>query len=65
VLKHEIETETEVESIEECVELELETLFNDEPSDSLSLFEKNMARVIDLNSRLSFMLSEVKDLLRK
>ena len=59
VLKHEVEIK------EESIELGLETLFHDEPSDALSRFEKNMLRVMDLNTRLSFMLSEVKDLLRK
>ncbi len=59
ILKRKIEVK------EESVELGLETLLNEEPSDALSLFERNMSKLMELNSRLSFMLSEVKDLLRK
>lgn len=63
VLKKQIESKEERQESSEL--LNIETLFNEEPFDELSYFDKNLLKVVELNSRLNFMLAEVKDLIRK
>lgn len=50
---------------ENSTALEIDRIFDDEPTDVLSQFERQLNQVLDLNYRISFLLKEVKDLIRK
>ncbi len=63
-----VTTEVRKEEIslkENSTALDFDKIFDDEPVDVLSQFERQLSQILDLNYRINFLLTEVKGLIRK